>query len=131
MSVTTGRSVEFKDVGGPFDTRKHLAHAARQAQARNYSDFLIVDVDSHHYESDSWGEIFEYVEDPVVRQRLEATGGRFGRTAIAPVPIGDQDVVGRITSSQYRLDEVVEGSEQHKDVALSPATSTRWASTTR
>jgi predicted TIM-barrel fold metal-dependent hydrolase len=118
VSVAPERRLRAKDLGGPFDTREHLAHAARQAEERNYSDFLIVDVDSHHYESDSWAEIFDHVEDPVVRQRLQATGGRRGRTAIVPVPIGDQDVAGRITRSQYRLDEAVEGSESHKDVAL-------------
>ena len=34
-----------------FDTTTLLSHARKQAIERNYKDFLIVDVDSHHYES--------------------------------------------------------------------------------
>jgi uncharacterized protein len=36
-----------------YSQPKHLEHAAEQARARNYQDFLIVDVDSHHYENES------------------------------------------------------------------------------
>jgi uncharacterized protein len=110
--------VEPKDIAGPFDTRKHLAHAARQARDRRYDQLLIVDVDAHHYESDSWAEIFDYVEDPVLRQRFQASAGRRGRTAVTPVPIGDQDVSGRVRRSAERLDEVVEGDVPHKDVVI-------------
>ena len=35
-----------------FSTPKHLEHASAQARARNYQDFLIVDVNSHHYENE-------------------------------------------------------------------------------
>ncbi len=35
-----------------FDTTKLLAHAAKQATERGYKNFPIVDVDSHHYESE-------------------------------------------------------------------------------
>ena len=31
-----------------FSETKSLEHASQQARARNYQDFLIVDVDSHH-----------------------------------------------------------------------------------
>ncbi len=51
-----------------FDTTKLLAHAQRQARQRKYSDFMIVDVDSHHYETDHLAEIYEYIEEPVIRQ---------------------------------------------------------------
>lgn len=120
MTIEIGRKTEprLKDLEAEFDTREHLVNAAKQAQERRYSDFLIVDVDAHHYESDSWDEIFDYVEDPVMRQRLKATKGREGRTAIVPVPIGDQDVAGRITRSQERLREKVDDAEVHKDVTL-------------
>ena len=33
-----------------FDSGKALKHAARQAKQRNYDQFPIVDVDSHHVE---------------------------------------------------------------------------------
>ena len=40
--------------------------ASRRGQ-RNYQDFLIVDVDAHHYESESYKEVFSYIESPVVK----------------------------------------------------------------
>ena len=51
-----------------FDTSKLLAHASKQAIERGYKDFPIVDVDSHHYESESIGEILDYMDDPVLQQ---------------------------------------------------------------
>ena len=34
-----------------FDTTTLLKNAAQQAEARNYNDVFIMDVDSHHYEN--------------------------------------------------------------------------------
>ena len=68
-----------------FDTRKLLAHAARQARERNYQDLLIVDVDSHHYETESMREILEYIEDPVLRHLARASSMRGQR---APNSLG-------------------------------------------
>ena len=51
-----------------FDSGKMLAHAARQAKQRGYDQFPIVDVDSHHYELESFDQILEYMDDPVLRQ---------------------------------------------------------------
>ena len=50
------------------DTGKLLAHASRQAVERGYRNFPIIDVDSHHYESESIGQILEYMDDPVLQQ---------------------------------------------------------------
>ncbi|MQA91545.1 MAG: amidohydrolase family protein [Gemmatimonas sp.] len=110
--------VTEKDLGGPFNTRKHLANAALEAEKRRFADLLIVDMDAHHYEHDSWKEIFEYVEDPVMRQRLHAAAGRSGRTVLFPLPIGDQDVAGRLSRLPERLDEVVDGNQRHRDVEV-------------
>lgn len=63
-----------KESGDGFDTRDVLAHAARQAEERSFRDFTIVDVDAHHYETESWAEIAEHIEDPVIR-RLAQMGG--------------------------------------------------------
>ena len=51
-----------------FSSSESLANAARQAHQRKYQNFLIVDVDSHHYESESYGEVFKYIENPVIRR---------------------------------------------------------------
>ena len=48
------RSEVRKLAADDYTTGKHLEHAAQQARQRNYQDFLIVDVDSHHYESESY-----------------------------------------------------------------------------
>ena len=42
-----------------FDTTKLLKNAARQARERNYQDFFICDVDSHHYETEALPEILQ------------------------------------------------------------------------
>src|SRR5207245_8597287 len=51
-----------------FSVTKHLEHASAQARARNYQDFLIVDVDSHHYENESYKDLFQYIDNPVLRR---------------------------------------------------------------
>ena len=67
-----------------FSTPKHLEHASEQARARNYQDFLIVDVDSHHYENEHYAEVFEYIESPVIRSELMDGAGR--RTGLLNTP---------------------------------------------
>ena len=64
-----------------FSTPKHLEHAAQQARKRNYQDFLIVDVDSHHYENESYAEVFEYIENPVMRRERDRQSAAAARMA--------------------------------------------------
>src|SRR3954471_15293121 len=81
-----------------LDTEKLLAHAAQQAQERGYDKFLIVDCDSHHYETESFAEIVEFIPDPVLQKlaKRKVSGG-----AVAPglfvTQLGFQDMGGRIT----------------------------------
>lgn len=101
----------------PFDTRKLLAKAAQQAKERNYDDFLIVDTDVHHYETESWSKIVTYIENPIIR-RLAETGTRRkdGRSGLLVGQIGDQDVSGRISRYQLRSTEQLE-DDKPRDVA--------------
>ena len=46
------RSEVRKLAAEDYSTAQHLEHASQQARERNYQDFLIVDVDAHHYESE-------------------------------------------------------------------------------
>jgi hypothetical protein len=55
-----------------FQTPQHLAHARKQADDRGLDDVLIIDVDCHHYETDSLADILQFVEDPVYRQLAES-----------------------------------------------------------
>src|SRR6266540_6614320 len=80
-----------------FSVEKHLEHAAQQARARNYQDFLIVDVDSHHYENESHKEVFEYIESPVIRRQAVESAKRGARASMLGGTIGYQDIGGRIT----------------------------------
>ncbi len=90
-----------------FDTRTLLAHAARQARERHYEELFIVDVDSHHYETESLRDIVEYFEDPVLRQNAKATIGRrtTGGGGLIPGQIGNQDQFGRVTRYSLRQEE--------------------------
>ena len=75
MSNAANQPASFRDVDlETYDTTTALAHAADQAIARRYEDFLIVDVDSHHYETDAFNEIAEYIEDPVFRHEAKFQG---------------------------------------------------------
>jgi uncharacterized protein len=98
-----------------FDTKRLLAHAQEQAEDRHYEDFMIVDVDSHHYETGSYKEIFEYIEDPVMRDQFVYTKGQ---TMLPRSTGGFQEMAGRITRYEYRTSEQAPPGAQHKDIGL-------------
>lgn len=100
-----------------FNTETLLKNAARQARERRYEDFLIVDVDAHHYETESLAQIVEFMEDPVLRH-LAASSGRRGVTSnlIVASP-GFQDMGGRINRYRKRASEAVP-DKPHRDVTL-------------
>jgi predicted TIM-barrel fold metal-dependent hydrolase len=105
----------FRDMAtAEFDTSKLLAHASRQAEQRNYKDFLIVDVDSHHYEGESLAEILQFVDDPTIRQ---LTKGKMsiGRSGLMPGQLGFQDMGGRITRYVKRKQEKTPPGPGHRD----------------
>ncbi len=101
-----------------FDTRIVLAHAAKQARERGYQNFPIIDVDSHHFETESFSEIVKYIDDPVIRQLLEASSiaGYRGVGAL-PAGLGYQDYGGRIMREPLRKLERTEPTP-HRDVTL-------------
>ncbi len=103
------------------DTRDILAHAKQRADANKFEDYLIVDVDSHHTETNSWHEIIEYIEDPVVRaqaleyQQIRTGGPPYGLSG--DFGLKYQGVGGRIPHNDNRL-ETVEEKDVHRDVVL-------------
>jgi predicted TIM-barrel fold metal-dependent hydrolase len=101
-----------------FDTRIVLSHAAKQARERGYQNFPIIDVDSHHFESESFAEIVKYIEDPVIRHLLEAStiAGYRGVGAL-PASLGYQDYGGRIMREPLRRLERTE-PKPHRDITL-------------
>src|SRR5579885_3755501 len=101
-----------------FDTSKLLRHAAKQARERGYQNFPIVDVDSHHYESESIGEILEYMDDPGLLQlALSARQANAKSVGVLPAGVGYQDMGGRVTRYPLRRLEKTEAGVQ-RDIAL-------------
>lgn len=98
-----------------YDTTQHLKNAARQAHERNYKDFLIVDVDGHHYESEHYREVFQYIEDPVIRRNAIEGLKRGGRSSMMGGEVGYQDMGGRMTRHWLRGKEEVP-AEPHRDI---------------
>src|SRR5437868_9217931 len=105
-----------------YTETKALDHASRQARERNYQDFLIVDVDAHHYESESYKEVFEYIENPVIRRQAVESAKRGGRASMLGGTIGYQDIGGRITRHELRKHDIRRhdklGASEHRDIGM-------------
>ena len=108
--------VRFRDVSlDSYNTMEGMAHAHEQALARHYEDFLIVDVDSHHYENESFSEIAEYITDPVLRH--DATFQGLARTGIGVGNGSYQELGGRVIRYRGRRKEKVP-PVPHRDITL-------------
>ncbi|HEY3683919.1 MAG TPA: amidohydrolase family protein [Streptosporangiaceae bacterium] len=84
---------------GQIQIENLLANARRQADARGFERFPIIDVDSHHYEDRRWDEIIPYIEDDGIRDWANAMIQRSGKaaaTTITTAQVGNQEVSGRI-----------------------------------
>ena len=107
---------EFRDLAvEEFDTRTLMRHAGEQAVKRRYDEFLIVDIDSHHYESDHFHEILEYIEDPVLRHQARYQG--FRGNGLMTTDGKFQELAGRITRYPGRAKEKTPPG-QHRDLTL-------------
>ena len=100
-----------------YSTTASLEHATQQARARNYQDFLIVDVDSHHYENESYKEVFQYIDSPVLRREALIHIERGGRASMMNSQVGYQDTGGRITRAGLRRLEKTP-PDAHRDVYM-------------
>ncbi|MHA6805532.1 amidohydrolase family protein [Salinifilum ghardaiensis] len=104
------------------DSREILANARLDTERYGLDDYFIVDVDSHHVELDSWPQIIERIEDPVLRdsgQQMMRNWPNASNVALSNHPPGltQQDVSGRILH-QASLAEPVTDEEVHRDVTL-------------
>jgi predicted TIM-barrel fold metal-dependent hydrolase len=105
----------FRDLSvEEFDTTTLLQHAAEQARQRRYEDFPIVDVDGHHYETESFAQICEFIEDPVMRDQAKYQG--FGGAGITG-PGNYQPLGGRVTRYPGRRKEKTPPGT-HRDITL-------------
>jgi hypothetical protein len=113
-------SVTIRDLSvEEFDTTTLLKHANEQAIQRRYEDFVIVDVDGHHYETSSFAQICEFIEDPVLRDQAKYQG--FGGGGIASSHGTYQELGGRVTRYPGRSKEKTP-SLPHRDITLTK----RW-----
>ncbi len=108
---------------GRIEIRNLLANARAQADAHGFSQFTIVDVDSHHYEDRRWDEIIPRIEDDAIRDWAQAMIQRSGKaaaTTITTAQVGNQEVSGRILrSGRNQLQDARDlgpGSGQHDDI---------------
>ena len=104
------------------DSREILANARRDIARLHLDDYFIVDVDAHHVEFDSWAEILEHLENPVLRHNaISMTQNWPNAKQLAfsnhPVGLTFQDVFGRIPH-QAELGEYVEKTDEHRDLTL-------------
>ena len=116
------------------DTRDVLARAARQKREKHLEDYLIVDVDAHHYETQSWGEIVARIPDPVCKRHRQQLPPE--RAAHAGHP--QQLEHGRRTRTSAGASPTTAASRRRSTTAAFPATSwwcaapsNPWASTSR
>jgi predicted TIM-barrel fold metal-dependent hydrolase len=117
MRINSSHPAYDLEIEGYSSTR-HLANARRQADVRNLDDVLIVDVDCHHYETDNFGPILQFIEDPSLRQVAINTYKYKGAAAVLYDQPGYQDVGGRVTRYLTRKTEEIPASEhEHREVA--------------
>jgi uncharacterized protein len=108
--------VTYRDVSvSQVDTPTILKNATDQAAKRRYEDFCMVDVDSHHYETDSFQDILKYIEDPVMRHQALFQG--IGRGGLASPRGNYQEMAGRVGRLTARRNDKVE-PDTKRDIAL-------------
>lgn len=104
------------------NTADVLSHAARQARDRRLDDYLIIDVDAHHFETASWTRVIEYIEDPVLRDHARNStrpdGTNPGALLNIQPGLNFQNVGGRIPHSGGNRVEPVDEAGAHRDVVM-------------
>ena len=109
-----GRRVQVDEL----NTSKLLAHAAKQTRDKGFDDVLIVDVDAHHYENESFGEILPFMENEVLKQLVLSARAKAGRGSVLPSTPGFQDMGGRVTRYPLRSSEKTDEKGPHRDIQL-------------
>ena len=114
------REISLKQIVKGTDTRLILERAKRQADKRKYGDYFLVDVDAHHFESQSWAEIVECIPNDVIRDIAKSfkINGRITPGIIQTSSFPNlQDVGGRVPHSGG-LEEQAHEPGVHRDVVL-------------
>ena len=114
------RRLATQEITTATDTREILANARKDIARYGLDKYFIVDVDAHHVEALSWGDVIEYIENPVIRHNARQSAlnqaPRSALTHSAP-GLNWQDAFGRIPH-QSGLKEDVDDDRVHRDVTL-------------
>jgi hypothetical protein len=114
---------ETQQITTNTDSREILANARRDIERYKLDDYFIVDVDAHHVEFDSWDEVLDQIEDPVLRRNGKVMAEMWPNARHVAYSnhtpgLTFQDVAGRIPH-QVELREHVDVSDgRHRDVTL-------------
>jgi uncharacterized protein len=92
---------EVQEITVTSDSREILANCRADTERFKFDDHLIVDIDAHHIELDTWGEVLDHIEDPVLRYNGKAMAKNWpyaAHLALSNHPPGMtfQDVSGRV-----------------------------------
>jgi predicted TIM-barrel fold metal-dependent hydrolase len=114
----------LEEITTKTNTLEILRNSRTLNKKHNLDSYHIVDVDAHHVETDSWPEIVEHVQDPVLRdygrQLIKNWPQARGVALSNQVPgLNFQDIGGRVPH-QASLAEHVEPAPDgtHRDVTL-------------
>lgn len=114
------RRLAPQEITTSTDTRDILANATKDIARYGLDKYFIVDVDAHHVEALSWGDVIEYIENPVIRHNAKQSAlnqaPRSALTHSAP-GLNWQDAFGRIPH-QSGLKEDLGDDRVHRDVTL-------------
>jgi predicted TIM-barrel fold metal-dependent hydrolase len=119
----TSRKRGTQQITTHTDSREILANARRDIGFHGMEDYYIVDVDSHHVEFDSWNEVLDHIEDPVIRRNgktMSALWPNAKNIALHHHPAGItyQDVHGRIPHQIQLAEDVDTSNGEHRDLTL-------------
>ena len=112
---------ELKQLQKDTDTRETLARARRAVASRGLDDWLVVDVDAHHYETQSWNEIVACIPSDVVRDNAMSfvRNGHVHPGIMNTAGWPQSQSIGGRVSHDHGLEEIAEsGDGAHRDVAL-------------
>jgi hypothetical protein len=120
--VSSATEHKVQQITTRTDSREILANARQDIERYRLHDYFIVDVDAHHVEFDSWSEILQRLENPVLRHNAISMTQHWPNAkqlAFSNHPVGltFQDVFGRIPH-QAELGEYVEKTDEHRDLTL-------------
>lgn len=112
------REIGLKQIDVHTDTRDILAHGKTAAARTRPADLFIVDIDSHHVETEFWGEILERIEDPVYREDALAMMKSQGGLPYLYNSVPNLQSAGNRIPHQSSRREKTEEKGVHRDIVL-------------